>query len=312
MITTESESTTPVLDADEFEDLRRYLFTIAYRLTGSASESEDIVQEAYLRARDRQDEPIRSHKAYLATVVTRLSLDYLRLARTAREVYVGPWLPEPVPTTDLAPTPLEAAEQREDVSLAFLVLLERLAPEERAAYVLREAFAYPYDDIAETLGKSTSTVRQLTHRARARVAAGRTRFPVTPEKHRRLAERFLAASQSGDLTELRNILAADATGLADAGAATHAARRPINGRDAVSRWIQGVMTKWLSAWRMTLAEVNGSVAVFFWDHESLHAVLSFDMAGEEVSALCIILNPEKLAYLSRRLRENPDLLVTET
>jgi RNA polymerase sigma-70 factor (ECF subfamily) len=216
-----------------------------------------------------------------------------------------------VPTADLAPSPLEAAEQREDISLAFLVLLERLAPEERAAYVLREAFAYPYDDIAETLGKSASTVRQLAHRARARVAAGRTRFTVTPEKHRRLAERFLAASQSGDLTELRNVLAADITGFADGGAATHAARRPINGRDAVSRWFHGVMTKWLGPLRMTLANVNGGPAAFFWDDEHLLAVLSFDMAGEEISALRIILNPEKLAYLNRRLREEPDLLAAE-
>ena len=164
----------PALDAEAFESLRRYLFAVAYRMLGSATEAEDIVQDAYLRARDVRVDEVQSLKAYLATVVTRLCLDHLRSAKVQREVYVGPWLPEPVLTNDLTAQPAEATEQADDISLAFMLLLERLTPEERATYVLREAFAYPFEEIGAVLGKSSAAVRQLSHRAKERVAAGGT------------------------------------------------------------------------------------------------------------------------------------------
>ncbi|MBA3528737.1 MAG: RNA polymerase sigma-70 factor [Propionibacteriaceae bacterium] len=300
-----------MLDADAFESLRRYLFAIAYRMLGSASEAEDIVQDAYLRARDVRADEVHSLKAYLATVVTRLCLDQLRSARAQREVYIGPWLPEPVPTADLTQAgdvtnrPAEATEQADDISLALLVLLERLTPEERATYVLREAFAYPYDEIASVLGKSSAAVRQLSHRAKKRVAAGRPRFQTSPETQRALAERFLAASRGGDLGALTAILAADVTGWSDGGGVVRAARRPIVGRDAVARLIVGQASKWLHDVTTTFASVNGGIAALYWRDGHLINVLILDADASGIHAILAVVNPEKLAYLERRLGEMP-------
>lgn len=292
-----------LLDAAAFEGLRRYLFAVAYRMLGSASEAEDIVQDAYLRARDVRVDEIQSLKAYLATVVTRLCLDHLRSARVQREVYVGPWLPEPVPTADLVTLPAQAAEQADEISLAFLVLLERLTPEERATYVLREAFAYPYDEIAAVLGKSSAAVRQLSHRAKERVAAERPRFQASPETQRALAERFLAASRAGDLGALTTMLAADATSWGDGGAAIGAARRPIVGRDAVARLIARGMEKWLKDTSATFALVNGGIATLLWRGGRLQSVVTFEADAERIHGIRTVVNPVKLAYLERRLGE---------
>lgn len=289
------------IDAREFEALRPYLFTIAYRLLGTASEAEDVVQEAYLRARTRPAGEVQSLKAYLATVVSRLALDQLRSARATREVYVGPWLPEPVPTADLAPTPVDAVEQYEDITLAFLVLLERLTPEERATYVLREAFGYPYDEIGTILGKSPEAARQLAHRARERVAAGRPRFPAPLQEQRRLAERFLTATRSGNLADLTDLLAADVTSWSDGGAAQRAARRPIRGRDKVARWALAGMQRWLAGTEATFSEINGGIACLFWDGPRLHDVITFEIADGRIHAVRSIVNLEKLAYLQEHL-----------
>ncbi|MDQ3693314.1 MAG: RNA polymerase sigma factor SigJ [Chloroflexota bacterium] len=289
------------IDAAEFEALRPYLFAIAYRLLGSASEAEDIVQEAYLRARDAAEE-IRSIKAYLATIVTRLCLNHLTSARVMREAYPGPWLPEPVPSGDADPAGVEAVARGEEVSLGLLVLLERLTPEERAAYVLREAFDYPYDEIGLILSKSVAATRQLAHRARERIAAGRRRFTATPEQQRRLTERFLAASRRGDLPALMEILAADVTAWADGGEKRpRAARRPILGRDKVARWLVVVLSQGYPEARATTAEVNGGVALLLWSGEELAAAAMIDVAGERIAELRFLVNPDKLAYLQRRL-----------
>lgn len=290
----------PTIDAETFEALRRYLFTVAYRLVGSASEAEDIVQDAYLRVQDAAGEPIASPKAYLTTIVTRLSLDYLRSARATRETYTGPWLPEPVPTADLVPSPETTAELSDDVSLAFILLLERLTPEERATYVLREAFAYPYETIGEILGKSSGAVRQVAHRARQRVAAGGSRFRASPERQRHLTAQFLAASHTGDLTGLTNMLTDDVVARIDGGAATLAARRPIEGADAVSRWLVGLMAKAFPNTRATYAGINGDIACLLWDDARLAAVISLAMTERGVASIQIVINPEKLAYLERR------------
>jgi RNA polymerase sigma-70 factor (ECF subfamily) len=290
------------IDGAEFEGLRPYLFAIAYRMLGSASEAEDVVQETYLRARGAAAETIRSPKAYLATIVTRLCLNHLASARATREAYPGPWLPEPVPTVDADPAGVEATERGEEVSLAFLVLLERLNPEERAAYVLREAFGYPYEEIAPILGKSVAATRQLAHRAREHVAEPRSRFRASVGEQRRLTERFLAASRRGDLPALMEALTADVTAWVDGGARRpRAARLPIVGRTAVAWWLVAITTRAFPAARATTAEVNGGLALLLWHDDRLVATATIDVADERIAAVRLVVNPDKLAYLRRRL-----------
>lgn len=289
------------IDAAVFEALRPYLFAIAYRLLGSASEAEDVVQETWLRAQGTTD-AIRSPKAYLATIVTRLCLNHLASARATRESYPGPWLPEPVPTADADPAGVEAAMRSEEVSFAFLVLLERLSPEERAAFVLREAFDYPYDEIAPILGKSVAATRQLAHRARERVAAARPRFSATPDHQRRLAARFLEASRRGDLRALTEALAADVEAWIDGGPKREkATRHRIDGAAAVARWIVAVMAGGFPGASASTADVNGGVALLLWTGDDLVAAAAFDVAEERIRALRLVANPDKLAYLQRRL-----------
>jgi RNA polymerase sigma-70 factor (ECF subfamily) len=291
------------LDAEAFESLRRYLFSIAYRMLGSATEAEDIVQDAYLRARDVRQDEVQSLKAYLSTVVTRLCLDHLRSAKAQREVYTGPWLPEPVLTNDLTALPAEATEQADEISLAFMLLLERLTPEERATYVLREAFAYPFDEIGAVLGKSSAAVRQLSHRAKEHLAAGGTRFTASPETQRQLAERFIAASRVGDIGALTSLLAENATGWGDGGAARQAARRPTVGRDAIVRLTASGFAKWFKGVQVTFADVNGGSATLLWKGSHLEAVITLYAKDDQIQLIHTILNPEKLAHLERRLRE---------
>lgn len=289
------------IDATDFESLRRYLFSIAYRLLGSASEAEDIVQDAWLKVQAVPAETIASLKAYLATMVTRQSLDQLRSARHRREVYVGQWLPEPVPTGDLVSNPPADVELEDDVSLGFMVLLERLTPEERAAYVLREAFDYPYDDIAEVLQKSTPAVRQLAHRARQHVESGRRRFEVSSRAQAELAETFLLAARTGDLGQLRQLLAESVVSVSDSGAELSAARRPIVGLDRVSRFIAGGSSKWWTDVEMTFGDINGARAGLFWRNGELALVIAPEIGDGRVQSLRVIINPDKLAYLKSRL-----------
>jgi RNA polymerase sigma-70 factor (ECF subfamily) len=295
-------SSTPVpgIDPETFEALRPYLFAIAYRMLGSASDAEDAIQEAYVRLASRPAKDLRSPKAYLSTVVTRLCLDQLAATRVDRQAYRGPWLPEPVPTEDLMPGPEGAMERREEISLACLVLLEHLTPEERAIYVLREAFDYPFREIAQMLDKSVPATRQLAHWARARLA-GRPRFVASPQDQRRLAERFLAATRRGDLPALTTLLADDVTGWADGGAKTRAARRPIRGHDAVARWLVGVHRILYADARATFAKVNGGVGALLWVDAELVTVTVLDVDAERVQTVRSVSNPDKLAYLHRRL-----------
>jgi RNA polymerase sigma-70 factor (ECF subfamily) len=306
---TENPGSSAVIDGEAFEALRPYLFAIAYRLLGAAGDAEDIVQDSWLRMR-RTDEVIRSPKAYMATVVTRLCLNHLTAARTQRETYPGPWLPEPAPTVDIAITSepdasgIAAVERGEEVSMAVLVLLERLSPEERAVFVLREAFAYPYAEIASVIGKSVAATRQLSHRAREHVAAGRTRFTATTEQQHRLATRFLEASRRGDLETLTEVLAADATAWVDGGASRpQASRHPIHGAYAVATWMVAVMAGGFPCVRVSVADINGGGALLLWDRNTLVAAATFDIdsVAEQIVALRLVANPEKLAYLQRRL-----------
>ncbi|HET8524781.1 MAG TPA: RNA polymerase sigma factor SigJ [Thermomicrobiales bacterium] len=286
-----------------FEQLRSYLFAIAYRMLGSASEAEDVVQEAYLRVHSAAPVDIESPKAYYSAIVTRLCLDELKSARRQREreTYPGPWLAEPVPTADLEPSPEQVVERREDISLAMLSLMEQLTPEERAVYVLREAFDIDYADIAPILGKSSTATRQLGHRARQRVAAGQPRFPTSIDDQRRLTEHFLAAAERGDLAGLTEVMAADVVMWADGGPKARAARRPITGIPAVLKILTSGLRKMPAGAHTTIEQLNGRPVLVMWDGGRLVGTFEFEVDNGRVAGIRIIGSPDKLRYLQRRL-----------
>jgi RNA polymerase sigma-70 factor (ECF subfamily) len=292
---------TRVTDTDVHPELRPLLFSIAYRMIGSVSEAEDIVQEAFLRYHRAQPRDVENPKAYLSAVTTRLAIDHLRSARAQREEYVGPWLPEPLLTDESAPDPAEQAEVADSLSLAFLVLLERLSPVERAAFLLREVFAYPYDEIAEVIGKSEANARQLVSRARRHVDAERPRFDVSREAHEELTDRFVTATQDGDVEGLVELLAADAYTYTDGGGKAQAARRPIHGRERVARFMVGIARPERGAAGVTLhaVEVNGRPGRLMVDgNDNPVGVLALDIADGLIQAVRIVVNPDKLTHLS--------------
>ncbi|MGW0394481.1 RNA polymerase sigma-70 factor [Streptomyces sp. NPDC003042] len=291
--------TAPVAD---FEAHRPRLFAIAYRMLGSASEAEDAVQDAWLRWNSADRDAIEHPGAWLAKVVTHLCLNTLTSARARREEYVGPWLPEPVLTGGGALGPLESAEQRDSVSMALLVLLERLTPVERAVYVLREAFAYGHREIAGLLDLTEANCRQLYRRAAGRVAEGRTasaqaRFAPDPAQWQGLVETFLSAARSGDVARLESMLTADARFVSDGGGVVTAARRPVLGRDKVARFTIGVLQKYVADVPVTVAEVNGAPALVFGEA----GVLFVEFEDGLVSGMRTVVNPEKLEFLRRQL-----------
>src|SRR5207248_3205002 len=224
---------------ESFESYRSYLFAIAYRMLGSAMDAEDMVQETYLRYQATPPETITSPKAFLTTIITRLCMDQLHLARRQRELYVGPWLPEPIiaATTAEAADPQERVDTEESISLAFLMLLEQLQPFERAVFLLREVFDYDYAEIATMLGKSEAACRRSFSRAKKHLSEHRPRFPPSPQTHQQLLSRYVQAVQTGEMTALMDLLAEEVTLWADAGGKIkQAALRPISGRDAVARF----------------------------------------------------------------------------
>lgn len=286
---------------EEFQKYRPLLFSIAYRMLGSAVEAEDIVQEAYLRYSAAPRSEIRSLKSYLTTTTARLCIDHLKSARVEREQYIGPWLPEPVLTDSEITTPLDATERLESVSIAFLMLLECLSPQERAVFLLHEVFDYDYEEISEIIDKSAANCRQILHRAKEQISQGRPRFEPSRETHKQLTESFFAAVQSGDLNMLTNILAEDAVIRSDGGGKVRAALRPIVGRDAVVRFIFGLLKKAPEDFRITFAEVNGRPALLSWLGERLFDVVDFEIADGKIKELHFILNPDKLAYILRQI-----------
>jgi RNA polymerase sigma-70 factor (ECF subfamily) len=287
-------------DTDLHPELRPLLFSIAYRMIGSVSEAEDIVQEAYLRYHRAQPADVENPKAYLSAVTTRLAIDHLRSARARREEYIGPWLPEPLLTDEGAGDPSAQAELADSLSLAFLVLLERLSPVERAAFLLREVFAYPYDEIAEVIGKSEGNARQLVSRARRHVDAERPRFDVDRQAHEELTDRFLEATQSGDIEGLIALLAADVYTYTDGGGKVQAARRPIHGQDQVARFMVAIARPERGAAGITMhrVDVNGQPGRLMVDAEGRPVgVLTLDVADGLVQTVRIVINPDKLTHL---------------
>ncbi|WP_329193530.1 MULTISPECIES: RNA polymerase sigma-70 factor [unclassified Streptomyces] len=293
-------STPVAASAADFEEHRGRMFGIAYRMLGSAHEAEDTVQDAYLRwsAADRGD--VEHPGAWLAKTVTRLCLNRLTSARARREEYVGPWLPEPVLTSDGTLGPLDSAERRDSVSMALLVLLEQLTPVERAVYVLREAFAYGHREIAGLLDITEANSRQLYRRAAQRVEAPRPRFRPDPQRWQGLVDTFMAAARDGDVARLETLLSADVRVVSDGGGVVSAARRPVVGRDKVARFLVGVLNKYAADLPVAPAEVNGMPALVFGELGVL--VVEFgDGPDGLVTGMRAVLNPEKLEFLRRQL-----------
>src|SRR5437867_2812435 len=253
---------------EEFEHYRVLLFSIAYRMTGSASDAEDLVQETYLRYQASASQEIVSLKAYLSTIITRLALDYLKSARVAREQYIGAWLPEPILTSEDGGFPLADLEQQEALSLAFLHLLEALSPPERAVFLLHEVFDYPFSEIGVILSKSSANCRQIFHRARQALQDKRARFEPEPQRQRQLVLSFLSASQAGNMEALTSLLAQDTVSWSDGGGRVQANLKPIHGKLAVARfwsfWLSGAY-KNQQPLTLTLAEINGSPAILCWE-----------------------------------------------
>jgi RNA polymerase sigma-70 factor (ECF subfamily) len=287
---------------EAFEHYRVLLFSIAYRMTGSASDAEDLVQETYVRYQASEGEEIVSLKAYLTTIITRLALNYLKSARVAREQYMGTWLPEPILTSEDGGFPGAALEQQETLSLAFLRLLEALSPPERAVFLLHEVFDYPFSEIGMMLSKSPANCRQIYHRARQALQDKRERFVPEPQRQRQLLLSFLSASQSGNMGELTNLLAQDAVSWSDGGGKVQTNLKPIHGKLAVARFWQSVTYKIQRPLTFTLDQINGSPAILYWDEGSLAGVLSLTLSEAGIQEIYALLNPEKLAYLQKQLQ----------
>ncbi|MFC4000880.1 RNA polymerase sigma-70 factor [Prauserella oleivorans] len=284
----------------EFEDARPRLFAIAYRMLGSAGDAEDAVQDTFLRWSTADHAEVRTPAAWLTKVLTNLCLTRLVSARVRRERYVGPWLPEPVATADDTLGPLDTAERRESVSMAMLVLLERLTPPERAVFVLREAFGYRHTEIAGILDLTEAHCQQLYRRARQRVDAGRPRFLPSAEERLRITQRFLEAARGGDLEGLRQLLADDVVSWADGGGKTTAARKPVVGGDKVARYL-GWMSRDITGLAVRVLEVNGQPGIVATVDGAVVLTALLDIADGKIVALHLVANPDKLAFLATQL-----------
>jgi RNA polymerase sigma-70 factor, ECF subfamily len=289
---------------EAFEHYRVLLFSIAYRMTGSASDAEDLVQETYLRYQASENSEIISLKAYLTTIVTRLALNYLQSAHVTREQYLGTWLPEPILTSEDGGFPGTALEQLETLSLAFLRLLEALSPPERAVFLLHEIFDYPFSEIGMMLSKSPATCRQIFHRARQALQDKRARFDPEPQRQRQLLLSFLSASQAGDMATLTSILAQDAVSWSDGGGKVQTNLKPLHGQQAVARFWLSVTRKNQQPLTETLAEINGSPAILFWEEDRLAGVISLTLSAVGIQEIYALLNPEKLAFLHKQLESS--------
>jgi RNA polymerase sigma-70 factor, ECF subfamily len=281
------------IQASTFEALRGRLFGLAYRMLGSRVDAEDVVQEAYVRwheAKGRVDNP----EAWLVTATSRLAIDRLRRLKTEREAYVGPWLPEPIVSP--APPPDRHLDLAADLSMAFLTLLERLAPDERAAFLLHDVFDVGYGEIASVLNRTEAACRQVVHRARERVRGERRRFDATESAKASLLRKFLTAVEARDEPALLALFAPDATWTADGGGKAAAARTPVAGADRIARLMLSVGDRLFAAGRtIELATVNGETGLCLYDDSRLTATLSVATDGDRILAVYAVLNPEKLA-----------------
>jgi RNA polymerase sigma-70 factor (TIGR02957 family) len=285
--------------AARHDELRPLMFSIAYRMLGSVAEAEDITQEAFLRMHRNATEA-KSPDAYATTVTTRLAIDHLRSARVRRERYVGSWLPEPLLTTGQEFDPAARAELADSLSLAFLAVLERLGPVERAVFILREVFQYDYDEISSIVGKTPQNCRQILVRAAAHIEEARPRFAVSPEQRDVLAKQFFAACRAGDVAGLERLLAEDVQFHGDGGGKAPAVRKPVIGQTQVARFLLGLVRQARTN-RLTIdpAWVNGQPGAKVRDEQGhILSVFALDIAGDHIRAVHNVLNPDKLRHLS--------------
>lgn len=288
-------------DLATFEKHRTHLLNLAYRMLGEMAAAEDVLQEAWVRWHSVDASDIRNPRAWLSAVVVRLALDTLRKLRARRETYVGPWLPEPILPDDMrafaADGPAEKAELASDLSLALLHVLERLAPEERAAFILHEAFDCDYAEIAAVLDKSEAACRQLVSRARERVKASRPRFAASKDAHRDLLLRFAKAAAAQDPRQITALLAPDAIAYSDGGGRMPAALKPIYGADKITRFIAGLRRKFYAdiALNVQIVEVNGEPGLLLRGDGAFLGVMTIETDGQQIGAIYILRNPEKLA-----------------
>lgn len=290
--------------ADVFEKLREHLFGIAYRMVGTVAEAEDLVQEAWVRwSRVEEKAEIRSPRAYLTTVVTRLAVSHLRSVSVRREEYVGPWLPEPL-ATDPSPSPARRVELEESITLAFLTLLQSLDPRQRAVFVLHEAFGVPHGRIASILDVTEVHSRKILGRARAELRARRPRFEPSPEELKALIARFREAARSGDLEALTALLAEEVVAVTDGGGRARAALKPLHGRDRVGRFVVGSVRKFVPPGSVTtLVHVNRAPGILVSDGDRPLAVITADVRDGLIQTLYVVTNPDKLGGVWRRERE---------
>ncbi|MEU6377313.1 RNA polymerase sigma-70 factor [Streptomyces sp. NPDC046909] len=285
---------------DEFEEHRPVLLGVAYRMLGRVADAEDVVQEAWLRWSGADRGEVREPRGYLVRITTRLAIDRLRQVKARNEAYVGPWLPEPYVTDfgDTVPDTAERAVLADSVSLAVLVVLESLSPLERAVFVLREAFGYPFADIAAMLDRGEPAVRQLAGRARKHVEERKPRYEVDPAQRKDLTERFLAAAEGGDLEALMSMLAPDVRLVGDSGGKSRAPLRVLETADHVGRFMVGVAEKGVADMSYRFLELNGGPAILILTGGKPDSVIQVDIADGRIQSVYIVRNPDKLVSLA--------------
>jgi len=281
----------------EFNQHRQALFGLAYRMLGSSMDAEDVLQEAFLNWQTAPHTEIQSPKAYLVRIVTRLAIDHLRLARVQREQYIGTWLPEPI-TEAIEDDPVRESELADTLSTAFLLVLERLSPVDRAVLLLHDVFSYTYPEIGEIIGRNAVDARQIGHRARSRVAEERPRFTTSLEEAEQVTRQFIAACQEGELSKLFDVLSADVILRGDGGGKVNARREPVIGAENVVHFLEEVRSRYQGMRNLKLARINGQPAMIEIHGEQIFNVTTFDFRDGHISAIFTVLNPDKLKGVS--------------
>lgn len=285
---------------EAFNQHRPLLFAIAYRMLGTVTDAEDMVQETFLRWQQTAEVTVKSTRTYLSTIVTRLCIDHLRSARVQREQYVGPWLPEPL-MTQQTDDPAAQVELADSLSMAFLVVLERLSPIERAVFLLREVFDYDYEEIAPIVGKSPANCRQILKRSRQHIMAQRPRFPVSHQQQEQITARFLEATTQGNLQDLVSLLAQDVTYWSDGGGRVAAALKPLQGAMKVARFLLALRNKWLSTAVTHVVEINGQPGIITFVDGCIHSITTLDIVDGYIQSVYTMRNPEKLKRFNEKL-----------
>jgi RNA polymerase sigma-70 factor (ECF subfamily) len=289
---------------DEFNQHRPLLFAIAYRMLGTATDAEDMVQETFLRWQQTTIDTVKSAKSYLTTIMTRLCIDYLRSARVQREQYIGTWLPEPM-LTQTSTTPAEIIELADSLSLAFLTVLERLSPIERAVFLLRDVFEYDYDEISQMVGKSPTNCRQILRRAKQHLTTERPRFPASPQQQEQITAQFLEASTQGNLPDLLLLLAQDVTYHSDGGGQVSAVLKPLHGSRKVARFLWAIHQKWLCHATSRLTEINGQPGIIYVMDGTVYSAIAFEIVDGRIQSIYNVRNPDKLRQIGKELSLAP-------